>query len=109
MTARSLYWKPVTCKNVRGLDFQCDSPDIISRDYKGLLLEAILNMKPKDPISFERAIKLNTEKQIEAMKALDAKKVNWYYENFVQFISDSGFHIDLTGDEFVYHLSSADN
>lgn len=62
-------------------------------------------MPRKNPISFENAVRLVNERQIDAMTRMNAKECNWYYGNFVQFVSESGFHIDLTGDEFVFHLS----
>lgn len=67
-------------------------------------------MPRKSPISFSRAIGIISEKKNEALRELDITKSCWYHENFIRTISESGYHIVLSGDEFVFHLSqSLDN
>ncbi len=43
----------------------------------------------------------------EYQKAIKARKIGyepgesgWYYSNFLKWISEKGWHIELTGDEF---------
>lgn len=64
----------------------------------------MLSMEPKTPISFEDAANLAAQ---ELHRASDAGQIgrkpgqsHWYCENFVKFISDQGYSIELTGDEF---------
>lgn len=110
MTRQFLYWKPVWEKNVRGEDFLSNVPDIIANRYRGTLLERILNMAPKHPISFELAAKLAGKRFFEASRAhrfgYEQGECHWYFNNFVEWISEQGYHIDLTGDEFEPYLTT---
>ncbi len=107
MTKQCLYWKPVICTNVRGAEILSNRPEILSKIHRGNLLADIQSMPPKEPISFERAMRLMCEKTIEAFQNHDGAKAAWYYYNFIPYISSCGFHIELTGDEFIFHLSTA--
>ena len=56
------------------------------------------------PISFEKAANLVCDK---FMEAFDARRIGiepgeciWYYQNFVEWISSLGYHIEISGDEF---------
>ena len=61
-------------------------------------------MKTKTPISFEDAVNLAHDEFFRASDAgrfgRDPGQCDWYYENFIDWISDQGYHIELTGDEF---------
>lgn len=107
MEKHCLYWKPVVCKDIREQDYQCDLPDLLSLTYRGRLVAEILQMPRGNPIFFEDAIRLVHEKNKEALRKCDADKRVWYQRNFIQYISEAGYHIELTGDEFVFHLCSA--
>jgi hypothetical protein len=110
MDKQFLYWKPIWEKNVRGEDFLSNLPDIIARDYRGELLAKILSMPEKEPISFESAALMLSNKATEAFKAHRLGylpgEYNWYFKNFVEWISSLGYHIELTGDEFAPYLKA---
>lgn len=61
-------------------------------------------MPRKNPISFDFAISLINDKCVLAVQARNASQYLWYYDNFVSHISDLGYHIELTGDEFEFVL-----
>lgn len=105
MAKQCLHWKRVRCRNVQNQDFESSLPVLVSQMYKGRLLFEILNMPRKSRISFDEAIRLATAKRIDAIGRHAIEEYVKYHENFIQFISDSGYHIELTGDEFVFHLS----
>ncbi len=88
------------CQDIRDEDYSSELPDIISVAYRGTLLPEILKMPRRNPISFESAIQLVHAKRRQARLTFDADKMVWYNKNFVKCVSDSGFHIELSGDEF---------
>lgn len=100
-------------KNDRGTDDSCSLPAVIDQRYRGALLDEILAMPRQIPISLESAMRLADKKMGEAF--FDGKigrepgENAWYQYNFVRFISDSGFHIELTGDEFDFQFSLKTN
>lgn len=100
MTRHCVNWKPIISQSVRGRDFASELADIISERYRGALLSEIMKMPPKKGISLEQAAKILRELQSQARQNKDYEKYHWYFDNFVQVISDSGHHIELTGDEF---------
>jgi hypothetical protein len=57
-------------------------------------------MKKLVPISFEKAISLVNERWQQAHRAKRRDTINWLQQNFVEWISSQGYHIELTGDEF---------
>ncbi len=107
MTKQCLFWKTVTCKDIRNMDYESNLPKIIAQAYRGKLLAEILKMPPKEPISFVRAVQLVSDIRLEGIRTHDLGKSRWSCYNFVNFISEAGFHIELSGDEFVFHLVSA--
>jgi hypothetical protein len=104
MTKQFLYWKPIWDKNVRNEDYLSNVPDIIAMAYRGALLERILAMPKKEPISFESAALMASDKSSEAFDVhrmgYEPGGCNWYFNSFVEWISSLGYHIELTGDEF---------
>lgn len=60
-------------------------------------------MPKRKPISYDDAINIFSDKMHEAFKAKDygirPGQCGWYPSNFVEYISDLGYHIELTGDE----------
>jgi hypothetical protein len=111
MTKRPVAWKPVKTKNIYGEEYiNPYMPNYVSGVYRGTLLSAILAMPRKKPISFQTAAVLAYD---ESVKAFLARRIgnkpgecNWFYNNFVQWISEQGYHIELTGDEFESHVLS---
>ena len=79
-------------------------PYLISISYSGTLLNEILSMPSGKPISFEQAVNLTCDKFYEPFGARRIGKepgeCNWYYKNFVAWISSLGYQIEITGDEF---------
>ena len=72
--------------------------------HKGTLLSQILSMEQKTPMSYEDAMHLThrTLKKCWTEKKLSAEfgHFQWYMDNFCDWISHLGYHIELTGDEF---------
>ena len=105
MRKQLVNWKPIVSKNIYGEDYLNNAfPSLIARAYRGTLIDTILSMPSKKSISFEAAVNLACD---QFHKAADLRKFGyepgqcfWYHENFVQWISEQGFHIELTGDEF---------
>jgi hypothetical protein len=98
-------WKPVRCVRRNGENYLSDAfPQLLESAYNGELIFKIASMPLKTAITFETAVNLTRR---EFNRALDAGhygqnpgQAHWYYKNFVQWISDLGYSIYLTGDEF---------
>lgn len=111
MTKRPVHWKPVKTKDISGREFR--NPyfmPLLSGYYRGTLLSEILSMPIQKPISFEEAAGLT---HAAFLKAFTSRRIghasgqtHWYFKNFVQWISDQGYHIELTGDEFEGYVLS---
>jgi hypothetical protein len=99
-----LRWKSVACRNINGRLVEMNIPLIVQFESRGRLLSKILSMQIKDPISFEAAVNLISDRQVEAIRMDKWGSApghdGWYTKNFVEYISDLGHHIELTGDEF---------
>lgn len=71
---------------------------------RATLLSDILAMPKKKDISFEEAIRIVSEKAEEAFfaKCFGPKtgSWHWFHDHFTTYISNLGYHIELTGDEF---------
>jgi hypothetical protein len=111
MIKRPVSWKSVRTKNIYGEEYvNPDLPSLVSSAYKGTLLSAILAMPLKEPISFQDAAVLADRATHDAISArrfgYQPGESNWFYHNFVQWISEQGYHIELTGDEFESHVLS---
>jgi hypothetical protein len=105
MTNQCVNWKPVKSINVDGgVYLNSEFPHMVEVGYRGTLLPKILSMPIKNPVSFETAVNLACDKWNDAISAgrigYEPGECNWYYKNFVEWISELGFHIELTGDEF---------
>src|SRR5690349_10073878 len=104
MQKQCVRWKHYKAKNVRGSDFLSSFPDILEKTHRGYLVHRILGMERKTPISFERASRMTEEKYLEAIDnwrfGRRPGECRWYLDNFIEWIADQGFHIELTGDEF---------
>lgn len=57
-------------------------------------------MPRKNPLSFEQAIVLAHQKYHAELDNRKFAKAFWYTDNFIEYISNLGFHIELSGDEF---------
>ena len=102
MSKHCVNWKKVFCKTVSGSDYSCGFPDIIDRGYRGSMLTRVFQMEKqkKKPISFGDAIRLAHEGFFSSKIGHARGESHWYIDNFVEWISELGFHIELTGDEF---------
>ena len=98
-------WKPVSCKGPDGGPVAVGWAITIDKAYDGKLLNRIVEMKIKKPISLDAALKIVVEKKEEAFLAqeygMKPGQYGWYIYNFVQYISSLGFHIELTCDELI--------
>ena len=106
MVKKSLVkWKSVACTSRDGSPVLLEIPSTIDDHYHGNLLLKISQMKKMTAITFEAAINLVSENQKEAFVIGNIGKEPgqylWFSHNFIEFISSQGFHIELTGDEFV--------
>jgi hypothetical protein len=110
MSKQCVNWKTVQITNIQGKEFTSRFPDIVDATCNGELLSQILTMKEKNPISFVEAIKMAQEKRSEAFLAhrIGHKpgEYLWYSRHFVEWISDLGYHIELSGDEFEPYIIS---
>lgn len=102
--ANIAFWKKVPGKTLKGNQSLFRTAMCIDRFYERKLLVRILEMPDKNPISLAEAIDIIRNKEMEATRAGDEGmkpgQSSWYLHNFVQYISDLGYHIELTGDEF---------
>ena len=99
-----LRWKNVKVRDIEGKLTEINVPTILQMDYRGTLLSGILGMQKKSPITFEFAVNLISDKQVEALREWKIGPQpghdEWYSYHFLEYISDLGYHIELTGDEF---------
>jgi len=93
-------WKTFRSKNIYGEPIDTEFPYLIDLNYKGALISQITKMKKKWPITFELAVRLASEKYNKSEFGSKPGQKFWYSDNFVEFISELGYHIELTGDEF---------
>lgn len=104
MAKHCVHWKPIKEKTIRGSDFDSPLPTALDHCCRGQLLSDILAMEKKQPISFEKAALMVGKEFDNAVKAgrfgRKPGQCHWYTRNFVKWISDQGYHIELTGDEF---------
>lgn len=100
MTKQFVKWHTISIKNRKGEYCESDFPDLIDRVYHGELVSRILSMPPKKPIGFEDAIRKAESKWFAAIFGGRMDDAQIYLQQFVEWISDRGYHIVLTGDEF---------
>lgn len=105
MKKQVVNWKPVRGRNKLGeMYFDHYFPQLIDSSYRSELLHEIISMSPKKPISFEGAINLARKEFSRAAESgqigYDPGQSFWYFANFIQWIADQGYSIELTGDEF---------
>ena len=113
MEKNLVIWKKVRCKTLNGSEIYLGVPESIDVRYRGTLLSEILAMPKKKGLSFEDAIRLSSDAQLQAFcdsrVGHNVGECHWLMDNFITWISDQGFHIELTGDEFLpytpYQLS----
>lgn len=107
MNKHVVNWKRTPGKNIRDQDCEFPFPALLNASSKWTLLELILRMEPKTPITFTDAALLAHEKFQEAMRIRryggEPGQAQWYTRNFTSWISSLGYHIELTGDEFELH------
>jgi hypothetical protein len=87
---------------------------LAERFCRGELLAKILEMPCLRPLSYSDAMLMLNQRLCETWKNNDLGhspgQSQWYWRNFVEFISAQGFHIELTGDEFeLWHPPRVDS
>jgi hypothetical protein len=100
MPKHIINWKPIRSKNVRGSDYDCRIPETLDLIYRGTLLSEIVAMEQKKPMAFANAVNRAKKQWWEKFGSGCGDDADWIYDNFVEWISDQGYHIELTGDEF---------
>ena len=63
-------------------------------------LESLKGLARKKPLSWEQAIQLFINEFDQLFFEKDAERLNWLCSHEVQWFSDSGYHIELNGDEY---------
>jgi hypothetical protein len=112
MRKQIVKWKPVSRKNIYGEEYvTAGYVELIVEAYRGTLIDEILSMPKKSGISFAVAVNMTCDAFHQACNNRKSGQEPghgaWFHRNFVRYISEKGFHIELTGDEFeVLTLSS---
>ena len=104
MTKHWVKWKKVQTLTVAGDVFLSGFPDMLDIRYRGTLLPSIIAMSKKTPISFDGAVVMTQSKYFAAIGqkkyGMTFGEANWFIGHFLEWISNQGYHIELTGDEF---------
>ena len=93
-------WKTLRTKNIYGEPIDAEFPYLIDLCYQGSLISKILKMEKKTPISFEDAVRIAEGHYSESDIFTERDRMKKCTQHFIEFISEQGFHIELTGDEF---------
>ena len=105
MEKNFVIWKKVRCKTLQGSDIYLELPEKVDVRYGGTLLSEILAMPKKKGLWFDDAVRMLSDAQMQAFRegrvGTTQGDHHWLMENFVHWISEQGFHIELTGDEFL--------
>lgn len=106
MAKQLVKWKAVTLQNRAGEFFDAEIAKSIEYYYRGTLISKILEMPKKTPVSFLNAVRVAGQEYFQSDKVGDARfETEWLLSHFVEWISELGFHIELTGDEFEHPAS----
>jgi hypothetical protein len=100
MNKHIVNWRKVIFTNDLGNNYEAELPEIIDVGYRGKLLSKILDMQKKTPIIFDDAVRMAGRNFFDSKAGHSRGESHWYLDNFVDWISEQGYHIDLTGDEF---------
>lgn len=105
MEKNFVIWKKVRCKTLNGSEIYLSFPDRVDVRYRGTLLSEILAMPKQKAVLFDDAIRMLADAHLEAFTEGRVGRTygecHWLTKNFVSWISEQGFHIELTGDEFL--------
>lgn len=98
-------WKSVACKSLAGKNILLDLPNQIDKMHGGTLLSQIISMPKQTPISFSNAINLVVEAQKDEWESGRFVRYpvfwNWHLKNFIQWLTALGYHVELSGEEFI--------
>lgn len=100
MPKPKIKWRTVRIKSGRGSDYDCSLPDTLDVIFNGELHSRIQAMEKKKPILLTDAIQLVKDEVCECYKDKRLIEAGWNLNNFVQWISLKGYHIELVGNEF---------
>lgn len=100
MAKQCVNWKTIVCTNVNGDEYHAEFPYYINRKYRGELVTEILAMPKRKPIQFDVAVRMAADNFFRAKIGHGRGENFWFIEHFIEWISEIGFHIELTGDEF---------
>jgi hypothetical protein len=104
MRRNSVNWNSIQYRDPKsGIVEDNFFPTIIDYGYRCELLHNICSMPRKNPISFAKAVRLAVREYFSSDYGFKKGQSYWYLDNFVDWISDLGFHIELSGEEFDSH------
>jgi hypothetical protein len=90
-------WKRFLALDPAGLPLMI-GPEILDPD--GTLLEQILTMPIDKPIKLQAAFILVQAEFFDAVETGDVAKINRLTSNWVKIVSEMGYQIKLTGEEY---------
>lgn len=109
MEKHLVIWKKVRCKTLNGSEVYLGIPESVDFRYRGTLLTQILTMPKQKGVLFDDAIRMLADAHLEAFTEGRVGRTygecHWLTKNFVSWIAEQGFHIELTGDEFLPYSS----
>jgi hypothetical protein len=100
MSIQIVHWHPIKSTNMYGEPCPTNLARIIDTHYRGQLLHKANAMPKKTPISFEDAIRMADVRIFKADTEHVARLYYQYVPTFLDWLSEEGFHIEFTGDEF---------
>lgn len=104
MEKHLVIWKNVRCKIIDGSEVYLGIPDCLDGRYRGTLLSEIIAMPKQNAVSFDDSVRMLADPNLELFtKGRVGRKYgcHWLMKNVISWISDQGFHIEMTGDEFL--------
>jgi hypothetical protein len=100
MSAQIVHWHPVICLNDIGEPIPSPMASIIDIEYRRQLLHKANAMPKKAAIKFEDAIRMADSRVFKADIDQVAGLYYKYVPTFLDWLSEEGYHIEFTGDEF---------
>lgn len=109
MVKQCVKWLPVECRNKFGEAVLLQIPESIDIHHRGTLISKILAMPEGRPVGFRTAINFLNEQFktafFEGRIGNEPGQCIWYINNFVEWMSNLGYQIQLSGDEFEVQVS----
>lgn len=97
---QGITWRPVKYLDMWGRSWLCAEP-YLPKGSADLLLEQILTMPKKAPINFSEACLLASKELGQRLRDGRVEYVNDFFDVWIEWVSGQGYHIELTGREFL--------